>query len=136
MKTKSTVIGHIHTHRIGKKTLVRLYSYSYISGTKSECLYVKPKDRDRVILCDEYYGEHDSMQQIYVPIDVEAYVTSLEEINCAGRSEVLGTIVFIQNGVTNEVFYDGVVSHYGCTDVVEAYNAEIKKISAKYVPYY
>ena len=136
MKAKSTVIGAIHIHRIGKKTFIRLNSYSYISGTKSECLYVKPKDRDRIVLCDEYNTEHESMQQLYVPIDVEVYAASLEEINCVGRNEASGTIVFIQNGTVKEIFYDTSVSHCEYSDVVTAYNEEIKKISEKYAPYY
>ena len=134
-KEIAKMYGNISTIKAGKLTEVSLNQYNYISGSRSDTLYVKQKDHDRIYCFDTYNNDHESRLLCSVPIDVEVYVASLEEINCADRCEVMATIIFIQNGVVKEVFNDGVMSYEGYNDIVASYNAEIEKIKAKYVEY-
>lgn len=134
-KEIAKMYGNISTIKAGKLTEVSLNQYGCISGHRSDTLYVKQKDHDKIYHVDSTSMDHTSHDLYSIPVDVEVYVASLEEINCADRCEVMATIIFIQNGVVKEVFNDGVMSYEGYNDIVASYNAEIEKIKAKYVEY-
>lgn len=136
-KEIARMYGNISVIKAGKNTEVSLNQYNYISGSRSDTLYVKQKDHDRIYCFDTYNNDHESRLLCSVPIDVEAYVSSLEEINCAGRCEVIATIIFVQNGTVRGIFNDGAASFNGYDDaIISAYNAEIEKIKTKYVEYH